>query len=73
MPHGEFTHKYFLASSDPRYKEIGQNRFNVPSSYDHLDQFFHQVFAKNDVVFLEIGLNSDQKETGNWFKSDPIA
>ena len=70
LPGGEFYQKFFSASEDPRYAEIGQNRFIIPTTWDHHDQLLDQVFSKNDVVFLQNSISSSDKEKGNWYRSD---
>ena len=51
-PGAEFQKQFFSTSTDPRYAEIGQNRFIVAKSWDQYDQLLEQVFSNNDGVYL---------------------
>ena len=70
VPIAGFYEKFFSHSADPRYAEIGQNRFIIPSSWDQFNQLLQQVFSKDDLVWLSNTIMSDQKEFGSWYRSD---
>ena len=70
IPGAAVYEKFFSNSADPRYAEIGQNRFIIPSSWDQFTQFLQQVFSKDDLVWLSNTIMAEQKEFGNWYKSD---
>ena len=69
-PGAEFHQKAFSTSEDPRYRTIGQNRFIIPSSWDHFDQLLQQVFSEDKLIYLVETLDSSEKAVGHWYRSD---
>ena len=70
IPGGEPYQNFFATSVDPRYAEVGQNSFIVPSTWDDWEALLEQVFSKNDVVYLTTGVSSEERAKGKWFESD---
>ena len=65
-PGGEFIQQIFATSSDPRYAEIGKNRFIIPDSWEEYVDLVNRVFRENDVI----GLYREYGVPGYWYKSN---
>ena len=70
LPGGEFHKIQFSTSADARYREVGQNRFLIPESWDQFMEFSKRIFSDNDLVLLRDTLYSSIKGLGSWYRSD---
>ena len=66
VPGGEFIQQIFATSADPRYAEIGKNRFIIPETWEEYDELVQRVFEENDVI----GLWRQFGAPGHWYKSN---
>ena len=67
---GEYLHKMFESSTDPRYAELGKNRFLKVDSYAHFDELMKRVINENDVINIMNYIRPWEKKLGSWYKSD---
>ena len=70
---GEYVNQQFETSADPRFAEIGKNRFLIPETAEEYDELMRRVIDVNDVISINPYLLLEEKEYGSWYKSmEPI-
>ena len=62
----------FANNPDPRYAELGQNRFINTRDYWHYEKLIIQVQEQNDIISINPWIGDWERAQGNWYVSDPI-
>ena len=70
---GEYVKQQFETSADPRFAELGKNRFLLPELYEEYNALMRRVIEVNDVISINPYFLPEEKAYGSWYKSvEPI-
>ena len=68
---GEYFKEKLSSSSEPKYALLTQDdRFFIPTSYDHQFELVKKIIAGEDYIFINGYLDDKEAKLGAWFKSE---
>ena len=60
----------FESSTDPRYAELGKNRFVKLDSWRHYIKLMKRIISDNDLISIDVKLLPYYAQRASWYRSD---